>query len=427
MKILIIADDNTGATDAAGMLTSTGAKALLLLDPALLDRHTVSTEFDVVVVSTRIRSVSPDEAYRLTRDTIERAVPLGFDIIQLKYCSTFDSTPEGNIGQSLDAAQEVLEFPVTIVCPALPVNGRTTYMGYHFVHRQLLSESPLAEHPLNPMTDASLVRWLSSQTKRKIGLIDLMTIHRGIHAIREARRHLEAGGFVYHVTDAVEQNDIDQTVQAYADVSFLSGGSGVSQALGNLYFSDRTALDYSRRIAGLKKQIVVIIGSRSPATHRQEKAADAAGFTHIKVHPLAILAGEADEQETAKRIADAYSDGASVMLSIEREGDAEVGHVKQEAARRGLSSVDAGTVLGTFLGKVSALLVEKNVIDRLLVAGGETSGSVCFECGFQALEVGLPLDPGVPYCFPIGREKPLLILKSGNFGADDLFIRAAGI
>lgn len=427
MRILIIADDNTGATDSAGMLTSTGAKALLLLDPALLDRHTVSTEYDVVVVSTRIRSASPEEAYRLTRETIERAMPLGFDIIQLKYCSTFDSTPEGNIGQSLDAAMEVLEFPSTIVCPALPVNGRTTYMGYHFVHRQLLSESPMARHPLNPMTDASLVRWLSTQTKKKIGLIDLPTIHRGVPAVREARKQLEADGCSYHVTDAVEQDDIDRTVHAYADVSFLSGGSGVSRALGNLYFSDNSSLEFSHRLAGLKQQIVVIIGSRSPATHRQEKVADAAGFTHIKIHPLAILAGEADEQMSAQQVADAYNGGSSVMLSIEREGDAEVEHVKKEAARQGLSPVDVGTALGTFLGKVSAVLVEKNGIDRLLVAGGETSGSVCYECGFQALEVGLPLDPGVPYCFPVGREKPLLTLKSGNFGADDLFIRAAGI
>lgn len=427
MRILIIADDNTGATDAAGMLTSAGAKALLLLDPALLAHNTVSTEYDVVVVSTRIRSVSPDEAYRLTSETIERALPLGFDIIQLKYCSTFDSTPAGNIGQSLDAAYEVLGFPSTIVCPALPVNGRTTYMGYHFVHRRLLSESPMAQHPLNPMTDASLIRWLSTQTKKKIGLIDLPTIRRGVPTIREARRQLEVDGCPYHVTDAVEQKDIDRTVHAYADVSFLSGGSGVSQALGNLYFSDNSSLEFSHRLAGLKQQIVVIIGSRSPATHRQEKAADAAGFAHIKVHPLAVLAGDADEEETAKRIGEAYRDGASVMLSIEREGDAEVEHVKQEASRQGLSPIDVGTALGAFLGKVSAVLVEKNGIDRLLVAGGETSGSVCYECGFQALEVGLPLDPGVPYCFPVGPGKPLLILKSGNFGADDLFIRAAGI
>ena len=168
-KIAIVADDNTGATDAAGMLTSCGASALLILDPKLVEQKKAPEGYDVVVVSTRIRSVEPDQAYKTTKRVIEGFSNWGFDSIQLKYCSTFDSTERGNIGQSLDAAHELLKFSSTIVCPALPVNGRRTYMGYHFVHDRILSESPLSRHPLNPMTDSFLPRWLGHQTEKSIG------------------------------------------------------------------------------------------------------------------------------------------------------------------------------------------------------------------------------------------------------------------
>jgi len=435
-RIAIVADDNTGATDAAGMLTSYGARAVLILDPDLLASETSFDGYDVVVVSTRIRSVDPDEAYRITRKILEYFHTRDFDVVQLKYCSTFDSTPRGNIGRSLGAAIDVYKFPSTIVCPALPVNGRTTYMGYHFVNGRLLSESALRNHPLNPMTDSDLVRWLGLQTNRGVGLINIFTIRKGTAAVREKRRKLQEEGMVYHVSDALEIKDIETTVQAYSDVHFLSGGSGVSQALGNFLYSGLEQLNFSDPLASLPPGLLVVSGSESPAAYAQRQYAKAHGFAEVTVHPLAILKETTTIDETAERITELYRRDRKVILALEKENGEDVENVTAEARSLGLSSVETGSLLGSFLGKTASKLMNGGEIKRLLVAGGETSGSVCYECGFRALEVGLNIDPGVPFCFPVDttttgtpaeadENAPLIVLKSGNFGAEDLYPRTA--
>ena len=235
MKVTIIADDNTGATDAAGMLTSYGAKAVLLMNQDFLQNSYVRDNFDVIVLGTRIRSVSPEEAFKKTKEAVA-AVYQNSELIQLKYCSTFDSTPKGNIGQSIDAARSVINFSSTPVCPALPVNGRTTYMGYHFVGDRLLSESSMRNHPLNPMKDPDLVRWLSYQTEVPAGLIDYTVIADGLEAVLKKRKQLENSGIIYHVTDAVCQENIDIITEAFKDTGLLICGSGISASIGRLYF-----------------------------------------------------------------------------------------------------------------------------------------------------------------------------------------------
>lgn len=471
MRIAVLADDNTGATDAAGMFTSFGARAVLLMSEKELEKQAgpeaspgrkdlrsqedrpgmenrPGTEasgledFDVLVVGTRIRSVSPDEARRKTAETTALLKRRGYEMIQLKYCSTFDSTREGNIGPSLDAAGEVLGFSSAPVCPALPVNGRTTYMGYHFVWGELLSESALSRHPLNPMTDAHLPRWLGYQTGAGVGLVDHGTVRLGAEEIRRRRRELEAAGVIYHVTDAIVQEDIDAVLTAYEDTGFLSGGSGISEAMGRKYFAGRDRPDFSDRLKKLEKKIVVICGSQSPATARQKKTAVAAGFKEVLVHPREILKGRINLTEVAEEIRRSLADPEvpGTIISTDEKDGGDVESVHAEAAKLGLSPIEAGEKISDCLGRIAAELISGGEhedtparvsargsaggVDRILVAGGETSGAVCFEAGIEALEVGLQMDPGVPYCFPVGRDGPMVVLKSGNFGGDDLFVRA---
>ncbi len=424
MKTGIIADDNTGATDAAGMLTSFGAKAVLLMNPEILGDQDFSADFDAVVVGTRIRSVSPAEAIRKTSHVVGLLKKGNYDLIQLKYCSTFDSTREGNIGQSLDAAREVLGFPSTPVCPALPVNGRTTYMGYHFVGRELLSESPLSRHPLNPMTDAKLPRWLGHQTETPVGLIDHSVIRLGAKEILHRRHSMEEEGILYHVTDALVQEDIDGITEAYEDTGFLSGGSGISASLGRRFFQNRKPLTFSNRLKNLEKKMVIISGSESPATARQKETAIAAGFQLVTIHPLDVIRESVDIPAAAERAFSSLREAPGIIITPDREKGGEVKNVHAVAGEMGLTPVEAGEMISDCLGRIAAELLEHYGVPRILVAGGETSGAVCHEAGFDALEVGLQIDPGVPYCFPVGLDRPMVILKSGNFGGDDLFARA---
>lgn len=431
MLFAIIADDDTGATDAAGMLTSLGARVALLLDTKVLAAPGVREhieQFDIVVLGTGTRSIDPSQAYARTYDAVLVLRSLGAEAIQLKHCSTFDSTRQGNIGQSLDAARKAMGYHGSvIVCPALPVNGRTTCHGYHFVHGIPLSESSLRNHPLNPMTDANLVRWLGYQTVEQVGLVDIGDVRGGVERIRERRRILDAEGVVYHVTDALQQDDIDALVGVYGEDAILSGGSGITLSMGRLAV-ERGVLDshssQGSRLEGLvgrlRHQVVAICGSASPTTKVQKQRALESGFFGITLEPMDILDGLITAEEIAQKASSAYEEGLNVLVTL-AEHTAE----ERDPADRNERSDRIGPLLSEFLGSVSRSLVYDQGIQRLVVAGGETSGAVCEACELQALEVGSPIDPGVPFCLPLDRRDLLLVLKSGNFGRPDLFAHVA--
>ena len=165
-----IADDDTGAADIAGMLCAQGMRTLIVLDGASSDElRQWAQSADALVMATGTRALSREQAYRKTREAIDSVRRFNPRVIGIKYCSTFDSTAEGNIGASIDAAMDALSVSFTVAIPALPVNGRTTYMGHHFVGAQLLSESSMRHHPLNPMTNSNLVSHLQSQSSRRVG------------------------------------------------------------------------------------------------------------------------------------------------------------------------------------------------------------------------------------------------------------------
>ncbi len=299
------------------------------------------------------------------------------DIIQLKYCSTFDSTKKGNIGQSIDAARSVINFPSTPVCPALPVNGRTTYMGYHFVWDKLLSDSSMKDHPLSPMTDPNLVRWLSYQTEITVDLIDYTVITKGIKAVTDKRRELEDKGILYHVTDAVCQENIDVITESYADTGFLTGGSGISASIGRLYFKSELSDFSEKRLKNLGTKTLVISGSDSLTTQKQKQNALASGFILIAVNPYEILDNTVDMDKVTAEAEKAFKAGGNIILTVDNSGRNKSSFVKAEGEKTGLFPEQTGEKIGAFLGRAAAELTKNLNIDRLLVAGGETSGTVC--------------------------------------------------
>src|SRR5947209_6799818 len=197
-----VADDDTGATDLAGMLAKRGMRAILLLDqPSTEELERWTKDADAIVIGTASRSIDPGEAYRRTRDAVALLQSAQPDLLAVKYCSTFDSTRAGNIGPSIDAAMDETGAEFTVALPALPVNARTTYMGYHFVGRQLLSDSSMRNHPLNPMTNPNLLTHLQSQTKRHVGLVAFPDVQQGPARIQIRLTELRAEGVGIAILD----------------------------------------------------------------------------------------------------------------------------------------------------------------------------------------------------------------------------------
>jgi uncharacterized protein YgbK (DUF1537 family) len=426
MELGIVADDNTGATDAAGMLTECGARTLLIC--GAMPSNAEFEAYDAVVIGTQSRSIDPQSAYRRVAEVVRLFLSAGARKIQLKYCSTFDSTPAGNIGPSLDAALDALGLDWAVVAPALPGLGRTTYQGYHFVGDQLLSESAMRNHPLNPMTDGNIVRWLKAQTKRTVTLAPLAVVRQGSAALAQfiARRVVQGASYI--VVDAIDDGDLAVAAEATATSPFVSGASGITAALARMLFPGRPPLSFADRLARIPRTTAVIAGSTSESSRAQNAMASQNGFHEISIAGPQILLGKVSPQEVAQAAAEHLARGEHVLVSSKVESCADVEQTQKLGAELGLTAIQTGVVIARFLAEVARQLVENPCLGRLIVAGGETSCFVCDSTGISRLEVGLPLDPGVPYCFPLGLSRDLLVvLKSGNFGDKDLYCKVASL
>ncbi|PTM97162.1 3-oxo-tetronate kinase [Mycoplana dimorpha] len=415
MLLGAIADDLTGATDLALMLSREGMRTVLAVGVPPDDFEYQGA--DAVVVALKSRTSPAAEAVTLSLRALACLTGSGARQVMFKYCSTFDSTPEGNIGPVAEALLEALKTDITIVCPAFPANGRTVYQGHLFVGDQLLSESPMKDHPLTPMTDSSLVRLMHAQTRLPVGLVDRKTVAGGPAAVRDAFERARGQGTKLLVVDAISDDDLRVIGEAAAGLRLVTGGSGIAIGLPE-NFRRAGLLGVSRitsRFAAPPGRAVTLAGSCSRATRDQIATALAAGTPAFRVDPVAIA-------ETR------LSPGQVVEWAVATEGvpliysSAEPQAVRDAQQRLGRDR--AGEIVEHFLADAAAGLLDRG-FSRFLVAGGETSGAVVGALGVPALLIGPEIDPGVPWTLSLGSERPLaLALKSGNFGGTGFFSKA---
>jgi uncharacterized protein YgbK (DUF1537 family) len=335
-----------------------------------------------------------------------------------KYCSTFDSTAEGNIGPVSDALVKELGTDLTIVCPAFPANGRTIYKGHLFVGDQLLSESSMRNHPLTPMTDSSLVRLMAAQSKMKVGLVAHDVVARGADTIRQAFANARARGEQALIIDALSDQDLRTIGEAAAELPLITGGSGIAIGL-PANFRRRGLLSSRAGVVDFPSppgRAAILAGSCSEATRAQIKAVISAGQPALKLDPIDIANGRIAVDQVVEW---AIGQDQHTPLIYSSADPQEV-----RAAQEVLGRQKAGELVEDFLAKTATELRMKGV-RRLIVAGGETSGAVVGALKPSALYIGPEIDPGVPWTLTMGDRQPMaLALKSGNFGAPDFFIKA---
>lgn len=351
--------------------------------------------YQAAVLSLKSRSIPAADAVRLSLAAANALSALDPAQWAFKYCSTFDSTPAGNIGPVTNALLAQLNTPFTVAVPALPVNGRTQYLGHLFVQGVPLHESPMKDHPLNPMTDANLVRWLQRQTQRQIGLIPLPAAQAG---------RIEPTGEIALV-DAVTDADLQAIAKAVVDFPLITGGSGLGAPLAQLWLASGRAVPVAASaVAMAQGPTLILSGSCSAMTLRQLAQLDAAGLCET----LHLQPGGTH----------AVIDQATTLLRQNRRV------VIRSSAAPGERFDEAGAAqqLEQNFGQIAQALTTHTA--RLIVAGGETSGAVVEALALPGAEVEAILAPGVPALRSLG-ERPLrLALKSGNFGGEDFFLTA---
>jgi uncharacterized protein YgbK (DUF1537 family) len=435
-----IADDFTGATDLANNLVRAGMRVAQTIG---VPAGPLDAEVDAVVVALKSRTIAPAEAIAQSLEAVAWLQAQGAQQIYFKYCSTFDSTAQGNIGPVTEALMDALKTDFSIATPAFPDNGRTVFKGHLFVGEVLLNESGMQNHPLTPMTDPNLVRVMQAQTRRKVGLIDHKAVARGEASIRERIDELRAQGVGVAIVDAVSNDDLLRLGAALKGMTLVTGGSGVAIGLpANFGLAPSLQASQLPPATGLQ---AVVSGSCSLATNRQVKHFIDSGRPALAIDPLRIASGADVAAEALAWAAPRLAAGPVLFYST-----TDPAAVKTVQGQLGVE--DAGALVERTLGEISRGLVGLGV-RQLVLAGGETSGACVQALGITQMKIGPQIDPGVPWCFagpprsalrvvaapqvgPAGlgaARRPAdsllgeglhLTLKSGNFGTDDFFTKA---
>jgi uncharacterized protein YgbK (DUF1537 family) len=419
-----IADDFTGATDLANNLVRSGLRTVQI-NGVPQDHSQVHA--DALVIALKSRTIAPADAVKQSLQAYQWLKSQGVQQIYFKYCSTFDSTPQGNIGPVTDALLDAIHGPgqgFTIVCPAFPENHRTVFKGHLFVGDVLLSDSGMRHHPLTPMTDANLVRVMQAQTQRKVGLVQHSTVAQGPQAMRQAFADLQAQGVGVAVVDAISNQDLMLMGQALQGMPLVTAGSGVAIGLPQNWPERLQASGTSKTSASqlppASGYAAVVSGSCSLATNAQVQHWVQSGRPALAIDPLALAAGQ-DLVTQALAWAKPLLPAGPVLVYATANAES------VKAIQSSLGAQHAGELVERALSAIAQGLVNMGV-GQLVVAGGETSGAVVQALAVERMVIGPQIDPGVPWTHvrtPAAPGRDVHVaLKSGNFGAENFFAKA---
>lgn len=410
-----IADDYTGASDLANTLTRAGLRTVQTIGVPADDLKL--PEVDAVVVSLKSRSIEAELAVSRSRAAETWLRGRGASHVLFKICSTFDSTDAGNIGPVMDALRADCGEAVVLVTPAFPETGRTVYQGNLFVGTVPLNESPLKDHPLNPMHDSNLVRVLARQSKTQIGLVDLATLSRGTEAVRARLAELSGKGIGAAIIDAVFDRDLETIGLVAAEHRLSVGASGIGLGLAHALVSTgkiKSAAASSDQGAAVGGAVACLAGSCSQATLQQVANAERI-MPVLRLDPDRILTGANETQRALDWAKERLAQGPVLIASSATPTD-----VAALQARHGRDA--AGHAIEQAMADIAEKLV-KSGVRRLVVAGGETSGAVVDRLGIPGFLVGAEIAAGVPVLRAVDAAagEMLLALKSGNFGGAEFF------
>ncbi len=417
MKIGVIADDFTGASDIAntlakGMEPEGGLRTAQF--PGI-PTSPADKEIEAGVISLKSRTAPVAEAIAESLRALRWLADQGCQQFIFKYCSTFDSTMEGNIGPVAEALANELGAQKVVFCPAFPTTGRSVYHGHLFVLGKLLHESGMENHPLTPMTDANIRRWLQHQTQEAVGLVPIDAVKQGSQAIAGALRN---AGQRFVIGDAISDGDLLAWGEALKNATLITGGSGIALGLPRNFLRKASSQNADSVFTGIPGPAAILVGSCSGATRGQIDV-------HAKSHPTfainvpGVMSGDVSTQ-TLLDFFEAHSGRAPLAYS---SGSPDV--VRAIQSQFGQEAV--AEKLDNLFAETARELVQMGY-KRLVVAGGETSGAVAKAVsetlGSPAMSIGPEIDPGVPV-LSVGKTEPLaMALKSGNFGAPDFFAKA---
>ncbi|MDA9405666.1 3-oxo-tetronate kinase [Bradyrhizobium sp. CCBAU 45384] len=407
----VVADDLTGGMETAAMLVAAGIECGFVTDPEVVDS---CGDVPAIVIAQKTRVIPAGEAVSMTEKAARALLARDARQIFFKYCATFDSTDQGNIGPVADLLMRLTGAEHTAFCPASPALRRTVYNGHLFLGTELISDSPKRHDPLTPMTDPDLVRVLQRQTRAKVGLLAHALVSAGAEAAGRAIAEAAARGIRYFITDAIYDRDLDTLAALTCDWKLMTGNATIVQHYPDIWRA-RGLIGATRRPPCLRAVGgggVVLAGSCAERTLEQ-----LAEFE--KSHPV-LRIDLLNARDVAATVGDAL-DWARPRLHHGPVGFATSGApeaVKMAQERYGREG--AAQLAEAILGRLAVSLRSVGV-RRFVVAGGETSGAIVEHLGIRRLRVGPYGGPGIGTAVTEDEDPVALCLKSGKLGPVDLF------
>jgi uncharacterized protein YgbK (DUF1537 family) len=412
-----LADDLTGGMELAAMLVAQGVRCGFVTDPEAV--ASLDGDLEAIVIAQKTRVVPAAEAVSAFRRGAQALLARGARQLFFKYCATFDSTDDGNIGPCAELLREMTRSRLTAFCPSFPEAGRRVFQGHLFADDMLISESPKRFDPLTPMLDPNLVRTLQRQTPVQVGLIPLQVVRAGPAGLRAHVSALEDAGIGFAIADATEPADLATLAELTWDWPLMTGNSSVGAYYPALWRKNAwlTRDSAASPLPPVTGPGVVLAGSCADRSIAQLRAFERERPVHwIDVERAiggADVVGEA--LAWARRYLQGHADGP---VAIATSAQADV--IKRIQARIGKHA--AAAFAEDILGQLAKRLREAGVT-RFVVSGGETSGAVLAHLGIDRLQVGPYAGPGIARAVALDGESALaLCLKSGKLGPEDMLL-----
>jgi 3-oxoisoapionate kinase len=430
-------DDFTGSSAAMEALAFAGLETVLFLSAPTPERLAAFAGFRGIGIAGVARSRDPAWMDRHLPPVFRLLKSLGAPVVHYKVCSTFDSAPHiGSIGRAIDIAAELFDGWVPLVVGE-PSMGRFQCFGHLFAMAQgrgyRLDRHPtMAQHPVTPMDEADLGRHLARQTDKPIGLVDFVAMKRGQGDARLAQALTEGSRIVS--LDVLDEETLVEAGRLVWERGgapvFAVGSQGLEVAL-VAYWRAAGLLEVERARPGpgRAERIACVSGSASPVTASQIAYATAHGFAGIRIKPEQAIDERAWQGEIERATGEALRALAAgqdpIVFSAAGPGDPAVAALRQAVAASGSSPETINDRIGAGLGRVLDAVVREARLERVVIAGGDTSGHAAAMLGIDALTAIAPVTPGSPLCrahaLDPARDGLQMALKGGQVGGDDFF------
>ncbi|HIE18181.1 TPA: four-carbon acid sugar kinase family protein [Candidatus Bathyarchaeota archaeon] len=399
----VIADDFTGACDAAVQFKKQGLETVVLTDVEFL--KSFEDVFDVVVVDTETRNLASEDAYKKVRRAVRL---LRQNNVKLVY-KKIDSTLRGNIGAEINAVMDELNIEAAIVAPAFPDQKRTVINGQLLVNDVPLEKTEYACDPLSPVSSSRISVLIERQAKKRVGEIPLFHVRKETDLIvEEIRSRIDAGKRII-VADAEIQSDLERIAEASLALNvLLCGSAGLASAL-------------SSQLA-VQSRVLVVSGSVNNVTLNQiEMAVKKLDVKLIEPVLSGILQDEERVDEASNSLADeaekAIVEGKDVIIRLAGSKSL-ISEIQDAGKELGMNKLQVADLLLSVLSRATRKIIGKHNFKRLILIGGDTSIRIMNILGAKAIRSEGEFLPGIPSGRIMGGicDGMQIVTKAGGFG-----------